>query len=615
MKQRLIWVGFLTGLLILMGNRPILAEAANPYNITSYVVTVQVSEDNVCHVQENIEVYFNESRHGIYRDIPISYTVSRTDGSSHKVRSKVSNVSCSDDYAVSRADGNYRFKIGDEHELLTGEKNYTISYDYALGKDPLKGLDEFYYNIIGTGWDTTIQNVTFSVIMPSEIDAEKVGMSYGSDGDLLYKGLNYQIKDNLLIGSLDSSVILQPYQGITVRMELPDGYFVYRPEFPLAAVSAIVLAILAVIAAFVMWLYYGKDDPVIETIEFHPPAALNSLEVALAYKGKVDGEDVVSLLVYLAQKGYLSIQEYTSCNDFILQKTKDYDGTNQVERIFMNNLFAKGSVVQKSDLKNSFYKTIHKITGIMNSKRNRRVLFYESSMNKNWIFYLMALASMVLSLYQPLVDGGTDQLTALVISLVLGGILIVIIRALMHPGSLFAAIYIVIWSISFLGVSGVMILQTILYADFAYQISCIFCILASLVIMFFLHFMPKRTEYGTKILGYIQGFREFLLTAEKDRLEALVEEDPQYFYDILPYTYVLGVSDKWMKKFEEITVESPDWYHSSQHSAFHIVHFHQMMRQTMTMAKSSMTSSPGSGGHGGGGHAGGGHGGGGGGSW
>ena len=49
-------------------------------------------------------------------------------------------------------------------------------------------------------------------------------------------------------------------------------------------------------------------------------------------------------------------------------------------------------------------------------------------------------------------------------------------------------------------------------------------------------------------------------TAEKEKLETLVMENPTYFYDILPYTYVLGISDKWIKKFESIAIEPPQWY-------------------------------------------------------
>ncbi len=610
--------GILWGLLLIllfMGNaRP--AEAAEAFTITQYTVTVQVSRDNVYHIQEDISVFFEDSRHGIYRDIPVSYTVSREDGSSNRVRARVRNVTCSDPCKTRRSGGNVRLQIGSENATHIGDKKYSISYDLSVGKDPLKNVDEFYYNLIGTGWDTTISNVSFSVVMPTTIDQEKLGMSYGSQGATLYDGLQYQVDDNTLAGRLDPSIVLQPGQGLTVRMELPDGYFTYHPEFPLGALTSIVMVTLAMVLAIVLWHYYGKDDPVVETIEFHPPAALNSLETALAYKGEVDGEDVVSLIVYLAGKGYLRIEE-TSKGDFILRKMKEYDGNNKVERIFFNSLFAARDFVTKSDLKNKFYKTINIITKTMNSKRNSNVLFYENSTNKDTLLVLMAIGSVMLSLYQPVLEAAGSVSSGLLTSGILGAILVLLMRVLMKPGKLITKVYMVIWSMVFLGVSGsIIILQGLIYADPVYRFSSIYGLIGCIVIMFFQHYMPKRTEYGNRILGYLQGFREFLQTAEKERLEALVEEDPQYFYSILPYTYVLGVSDKWMKKFESIAMEPPDWYYSSRHSSFHMSSFQHSMNQTMRAANSAMTSSPGgSGGRSGGGHSGGGHGGGGGGSW
>ena len=139
----------------------------------------------------------------------------------------------------------------------------------------------------------------------------------------------------------------------------------------------------------------------------------------------------------------------------------------------------------------------------------------------------------------------------------------------------------------------------------------------------------KRTEYGAKMLGRIKGFRNFLVTAEKEKLEAMVMENPTYFYDILPYTYVLGVSNKWIKKFEEIAIPEPNWYQGN--STFNIVNFNNSFNSLMNTAASSMTSTPsssggsgssssgsswgGSSGSSGGGSSGGGSGGGGGSSW
>ena len=95
-------------------------------------------------------------------------------------------------------------------------------------------------------------------------------------------------------------------------------------------------------------------------------------------------------------------------------------------------------------------------------------------------------------------------------------------------------------------------------------------------------------------------------------------QNPQYFYDILPYAYVLGISDKWIKKFETINLQAPNWYDSN--TSFNAITFGSFISNTMNSAHSSMASSPSSsssssGGSSGGGSSGGGSGGGGGGSW
>ena len=132
-------------------------------------------------------------------------------------------------------------------------------------------------------------------------------------------------------------------------------------------------------------------------------------------------------------------------------------------------------------------------------------------------------------------------------------------------------------------------------------------------------YVPSRTEESHRNLEKITGFKKFLETAEKDRLEMLVHEDPKYFYNILPFAYVLDVSDKWVDKFEGIAIEPPEWY--SGHGAFTAATMWHAMDRTLSSAASAMSSAPrqsssgGGSGSSGGGVSGGGSGGGGGGSW
>ncbi len=43
------------------------------------------------------------------------------------------------------------------------------------------------------------------------------------------------------------------------------------------------------------------------------------------------------------------------------------------------------------------------------------------------------------------------------------------------------------------------------------------------------------------------GFKDYIQKVETDRLKMLVEENPDYFYNVLPYAYVLSVFQiKWI---------------------------------------------------------------------
>ena len=70
--------------------------------------------------------------------------------------------------------------------------------------------------------------------------------------------------------------------------------------------------------------------------------------------------------------------------------------------------------------------------------------------------------------------------------------------------------------------------------------------------------MNQKTNYGEIISAKVLGFRNYLMTAEKNQLETLVEENPNYFYDILPYTYVLNISDKWINTFNKNNMPNID---------------------------------------------------------
>lgn len=626
------------------------------YVIDKYDINIIVNENNTFDITETITAYFNVSKHGIFRTIPLKNTITRLDGTTSTNRTQVTNVSVDNEYTISRKNGNYKLQIGSANRTLTGEQKYVIKYTYNLGKDPVKNYDELYYNIIGNEWDTVIGNITFSITMPKEFDSSKLGFSSGTTGSTDNSKVKYNVSGNKITGSYNG--ILGAGEALTVRCELPEGYFVGAGlninimDYIMLLIPVIFLAI-----AIILWYKFGRDDQVVETVEFYPPQGFNSLEVGFLYKGQADNQDVTSLLIYLANQGYIKIAEteekslFSKSKGFKITKLKEYDGNNINEQIFLKGLFKKSSsstsLVSKTtetptdninevtsvDLYDNFYITTERILSNINNKENKYKLFEKSASIIKVFIILMIIATFCMITIPPVFTYGEARM--LIFALLFPGIGFTVMFSMLFDGtktiyvngkathsSIGTKLFGLIWGGMFGGMPWAFTVLPALLQDPTYLIGYIIGVICVLGMVICLKYLPKRTPYGNEMLGKLKGFRNFLETAEKDKLETMVMQDPTYFYNILPYTYVLGVSDKWIKKFESISLQAPSWYDSP--NAFNMVAFGSFMNNTMTSAQSVMSSSPSSdsggggssgGGSSGGGSSGGGSGGGGGGSW
>lgn len=609
------------------------AYESTGYNITAYDVDIYVTEGNVLKVTEKIDTNFKSAKHGIIRNIPLTGTVRRSDGSKGSFRAKISNIKVSDNYTKTTSFTNgqklVELKIGDADTTLRGNKSYTISYDYALGDNKVSDYDELYYNIIGTQWDTTISNVTFSIHMPKNFDTSKIGFTHGTQGSSQTDGITYEVDGNTITGEYNSD--LSSYNGLTVRIELPEGYFVIKDYQKYIDYAVIALFIGLVVITFVLWLKNGKDRPVVETVEFYPPEDLNSAELAQVYKGEVRGQDVTSLLIYLANKGYLKIKEedkkglISTYKAITFVKLKEYDGENYSEKTFFDGIFKYGDEVPISKLEDRFYVTQGKIVNHINSKKNIEKVIDKKSRKSKTIttvfeFLVLIVTCLTLGMATGDISNSLFSLPFVICSLAMIKAGVGFFKK-KEAGGIVVGAMLIFMSFCFFFSSQTMVLVESDGFSSADWLVLGIGVVSIILLIIFETIMPARTEYGTKMLGKIRGFKRFLETARKEELERLVEENPSYFYDILPYTYVLGVSSKWIKKFETMNLRSPDWYDSA--NAFTVSDFGRSINNAFNTTNSAMSSSPsssgsssgGGGGSSGGGFSGGGSGGGGGSSW
>lgn len=542
------------------------------YVIENYKIDIKIDDKNVYNVNENIRVDFLQPRRGIYRIIPEEFN-----GKEIKVTNIQTNVQ-----TVAKDEGNYIYlRLGNPSVYLTGLKDYTIKYNYNIGWDRNSSYDEVYYNLVGNDWDTTIKKVEFSIELPKSFDSSKVNFTLGRYGSINSNGVKWSVNGNTITGY--TTVTLNPKESITIALPLPEGYFNFTDEkitfYIFKGVLYLIYLLIPGIALSLLKKYRDRNT-IVQTVEFYPPDNLTPTEIGYYIDGVVHSKDLTSLIFYWANKGYLKIHELKKGmvfkkEEFEIEFLKsDIETEKEFEKYMYEALSAYKNSDNKlniKDLRNRFYKHIDKAA---------EILEIDLVMNKRTLYTTKSLRA-----------GNTVRTSILFI-----------------VGASFGYFY-------YFGVTqGVDTILTIIFGGVS--------VLVTLAIS---GKIKSRTQYGNEILGKIFGFRRFLETAEKRKLELLLEENPGYFYNILPYTIVLGVSSIWADKFKDLVVEPPQWYGGSNigmGDAFILGAFMGSINNSLSALNDTMLSAPKApsnfgGGRSsmGGGSSGGGAGGGGGGSW
>jgi uncharacterized membrane protein YgcG len=608
------------------------AHAVSDVEIKNLKIDMVVDVNGKITVDETLDYLFNTQQHGAFIFLPEDYTgVNWTINGTNYVRDyhfPISNVKVIGDPVADmyRENGNVVLKIGDANVYVSGPKTYHFTYTMQMRDLDLNGYQSFYMNLVGQYWQDTIEHTDFSITLPSAWP-QKIFFYAGDYGNNAPIDLKYTISGNKLTGSYDQSISYG--QSLTIKADLPDGYFTFIPAADysgFALLFAILVGALMVLAFF----RFGRDEKPVETVEFNPIPGLSSAQVGFVFDGFVDTRDVLSLIIEWASKGYLSITE-ESKSAFTLTKLKPIADTEiRAEKTLFNALFLGRDEVTNKELENTFYLHIQHAQGDIQrhfqGTKERNIYRKDST----FIKFLLGLISMlplylVLAslVYHKTYQSGLAFFYPLFV--VASGFFVTILFAIMvqkwrslRIGPKIALMFPLI----FLG----LVFVGSIFGFFIWTGGALWMYVILMIVLvmdlILVSVMDKRTPLGTEYLGRILGLKHFIEVAEKDKLEMLVKDDPEYFYRILPYAYVLNVSDVWSKKFESIAIPQPSWYASSTPGYFNSFLFMNSMNHTLGTMNRAMTSAPrsrggggGFGGGGGGGFSGGGFGGGGGGHW
>ena len=585
------------------------------FTTEAYNVQVETTEDHIFHVSEEIQVNFYEPRHGLYRYIPKG-------GKYYDVR----NIQVEGYYYDVYDEGGSRVvQIGSGDFNVYGDQTYRITYDIVGYLDDDETKDMLSLDLLPTGWPTAIKTSMVTVTFPKPVD--DIHVYSGAYG-------NAETEDYFVIMSggsewmARSRSVLPAGTGLTIKADLPEGYWV-NPESRDYALPGMygILGVLGMLM-LLLWLFIGRDDPVIETVEFYPPEEMDPLEIAYIGNDRVSAKDIAAQFMYYANQGYVEIESEGE-KKFYMTRLKDIDlGEPVYSRNIFHTLFAHRDHVSMRSLPEEFGEVASGINSeVKDCFDGQRRTFSQVSLAGR-IFGLLAcflipfaagLSYAYLTYFQDL----WGLIVSAICTLVLPSAMASLVAKTDAFRSKRGTPRIVV---GFIVVLAVICLEAMAIAA-AYPLLALVFALSALAAVVATIFVRRRMN--NEIYGRVLGFRNFIATAEYDRLKMLSDENPSYFFNILPYAFIFGMSTRWMDKFADFNIPEPTWYRgpggydpmfghwwfvSTGNGLNHsVTAYHQTIGQEMFGSDSGGGGF--TGGFGGGGFSGGGFGGGGGGSW
>jgi uncharacterized membrane protein len=556
------------------------AQAQEYFIIKQYDVVIKVNKDASLDISEKINVHFTEPRHGIIRRIPYKYEMQPLPVASQKADRQLESggytLTIVDNIVVPgwkydvSDDGNYEsIKIGSGDKVVDGDQQYIITYRILNAINFFKDHSELYFNVIGDQWATTISSVNFRVEIYQPLPGvPDYFVATGAFGSKENKTITKWERNDIFSGSTTEQ--LNANEGLTIGISFPKD-FLTKPDYRFRGIAWLLLPVIIFAGMFYTWKRWGKDDEVTMTTEFYPPENISPSVSGYIIDDKLDRRDLTALVPYWGAGGYLRINEIEEPSLFGLLKHKEYefiklkelpDNTLTFEKTFFNGIFESGDHVKLKDLKDVLYITMNKAKSELEDEINKDDFYVKYSRGLKALFTVLGVIVFVFGIIK-LVSDRQEKLW-MGLALIASGVIIFVFGLL----------------------------------------------------------MAKKTKKGTDLYKKLLGFREFIKSVEKDRLQEFLKQDQNYFDKVLPYAIVFDMADKWKDKLAGLDIPPPNWYSGAYAgNNFNTLMFMNSLDRSMNAMTNTFYSAPRSSGSsggsfsGGGGFSGGGFGGGGGSSW
>ena len=487
--------------------------------------TITVTKDRHLIYDESIDLSFEDKIARLYRYIPVRHIYKI-----NKIRSTK--------YVESSLENGFNKVIIKDKNQFEKYQNVKLSYQYNLGKDYSRGYDSVNVFIVDN-YNAAIKEINFNINLKDTKNIKSIifyknnkiiKVKYNKNKDSI-TGVLKDIPSNT---SIKMSIILKDKYFENTKSIIDSGLLL-SIVFPLLSLMVTVIIVLT------------NKKPISKKLDIKQLENYSTLEVGYLYNNKLDNQDIISMLLSLASKGFLNIKNLNG--EYILYKVKDYKGNNQYEKELFNNIFKEKTIVKEKDFikkDNSFMDEIKtKIDKVYKTK------FYNNFINRYFIIIILNIISLYIV--------NTRILTAYDYSYYIIGnittfiiyiVLLVLVNIDMKKIEKFLTILTIVVFYTLL--LYFVIIPSLIISKL-YILIYVLCILCTSLILYLYVTIPKRKIKSNKLLKLITRLKKDIEDKNINRND---------YYDLLPYTYAIDSYEEFIRLYNDI--KPPKWYEDNE---------------------------------------------------
>lgn len=424
---------------------------------------------------------------------------------------------------------------------MAGEFNFTVSYNLS-GVVQLSevGTPQLVVPIL-SGFAYPVELLEFSVTLPGQVSS-KPAFTSGYHQASIEQDLSAQTSGNTVSGQ--SLKTLKDHETLTMTLDVDEAMF---PDTKLALSDALfddtAMGVCGVLA-LLYWLLALRSAPVLGEKTPHPPAGCSAGELGSVLT--MQGAQLSMMVFSWAQLGYILIQLDRN-HRVLLHKRMDMGNErSSFEQRCFNNLFAGKRVVDTTSYR---YAMLCKKTQVLSP--NVKPLISGKSGNPRLFRLLCAGIGLFggVALGIALGAGALLQWFWVVVLAAVGAISAWHIQNWAH--SLFLLDKHRIWVA--LGLSSAWVLLGFIGGV---PLVGIFVPLVQLLAGLMAAFGGRRTQTGRQTMSQVLGLRRWLKSMDRQELDRIREQDPDYFHTMAPYALALGVDKAFARQFGKSGIPS-----------------------------------------------------------